>query len=264
MLSFFLSTFLITAYADDVIYADNVGYYSVSVDDAYLESEYFDEYDYEEDEDYYYEDFEQSIVIASPSDFSFTGRLEDYFIPLENKPESIESASEDIILLSEENSPVLLAPLNRAIGFDDDYKNTVVFTGTFGGNTARLVIPYDRYSELTLVNGVLLNIGNSSVTGRLLYGSNQITHNGYDTYNYTLNSVYGSTSNVWRYGSFNYLRHYYLYTNPSTGSQSINYSDTYGNFIVTDVDIHYSDNNRLYYALLVFGVLGVLVVCLKH
>lgn len=264
-----------SAYADNVLMPEEVGHYTVSTsleeDQDYIGDEDDEEYflDPEEEEEFYH---------ASPSEYSkrnqayntgFTESLADYFLKLENDPQDIETAEEeDVIMLDPmsdiNSSPVLLAPLSALSGYDDDYKNTVVLTGRFNGSTCRLVVPYSAWQGLTMVNGVLLNISNTAITGRLLYGSEEITPSGYTTYNYILNPVYGSTANVWRYGSFNYQRRYYLYTNPTTGSQSIQYIDTYGAFYVDDVKIHYSSSERSYYALMILFVVGVLILCLKR
>ncbi len=159
-------------------------------------------------------------------------------------PDSIDSAEE---------SPVLL--MGNRNGIDSVYKNTVVFNGTFNGTACRLVVPYSDYSGLNIINGKLLNVGHSSVTGRILYNSDNINSSDYETYSYILNPIYGNTSNVYQYGSFNYQRHYYL----STGSYNqIRYSDTYGDFTVDETKVYYSASERplyvLYIILLFMGV----------
>lgn len=260
-----LLSFLLTnpAYADNVLMPDYVGRYTTpsGLDDEIIIDDSFD--DDLESEDYYATDSEY-FNDDSARDSSFSGSLADYFLALENKPQNVDSVSdEDLVVMDDSQAPVLLAPLNRVFYYDD-YKNCVIYSGRFGGSYCRLVVPYDSYKSLTVVDGVLLNIGNSNITGRFLYGSKDLTHNDYDTYNYVLSPVYGSTSGVWRYGSFNYQRHYYLYTNSTSGTQSIQYSDSYGNFIVDDVVIHFATQERLYYVGLVGLILGGLFICLKH
>lgn len=214
---------------------------------------------YIDDEEYSFnENIKQSSFLSTASNFSVSIPLEDFFIPLENKPMNIDKS-----ISTPSNMPVLRAPSSRVIG-EDIYKNAVVYSGRFNGSNVRLVVPYDQYKNLSVVNGYLINIGNSVINGRILYGTDDISPSAYETYTYILNPIYGTTSNVWRYGSFNYQRRYYLYTNPSTGVQSIQYSDTYGNFTVTDTKIHYSTSERLYYLGLVGLLLGGLFVCLKR
>lgn len=141
------------------------------------------------------------------------------------------------------------------------HKNVVVYYGVFNNKNCELVVPYAAYSQLDIINGVIVNLGNSAVTGRILYSGAVISPSEYDTYSYIINPVYGSTSSVYSYGSFNYQRHYYL--NRTSTYDRISYDDTYGNFRVTDVDVYYSASERVYYALMIiiFMLGGVIIVC---
>lgn len=146
-------------------------------------------------------------------------------------------------------SPILFASRSSTSNI---YKNTVVFSGTFNNQDVKLVIPYSAYSQVNIIDGKLLNVSNNSITGRFLYNGDDLNSTEYETYSYILNPVYGSTSNVWQYGSFNYQRHYYL----SGGvNNRITYSDTYGDFYVIDTEIYFSDSERQLYTLYILIVL---------
>lgn len=267
----FCLIFNIHSYADNVLRPEHVGRYTVNrtVDDELIDDdELFDDDEfYDESEDFYYASDSEYFINVPSYDSSFAISLEDYFLKLENKPIEIDSVfdidDESEVLLMDNGDTMLRSPA-RSLSFNDEYKNTVIISGTFGGSSCRLIIPSDSYDQLSVIDGVLCNVGSSAVSGRLLYGSDDLTPSAYDTYSYILNPVYGSTANVWRYGSFNYRRHYYLYTNSSTGSQSIQYSDTYGNFIVKDIDYRFQTNNRTYYLGLVGLLVGGLALCLKR
>ena len=169
----------------------------------------------------------------------------------EDGPEEIIQAESPMMLLGSRNVE------------SNIYKNTVVFDGTFNNTDCRLVIPYSDYSFVNIIDGKLLNVGHSSITGRILYNSEDLNSTDYETYSYILNPLYGSTSSVYSYGSFNYQRHYYL--NTSSGYNRITYSDTYGDFNVIDTKIYYSDSERTTYAMyILIFVLGVMFIWMRR
>lgn len=178
-------------------------------------------------------------------DTSLTGSITEFFKNLfkveASDPEEIDIAEDT----DYRKMPMLLAVQKKA---ENTYKNVVVYEGHFNNTECRLFVPYEGFTSLSVIDGVLANVGNSSVTGRILYGDNEIDVNEYDTYSYILQPVYNSPSNVYRYGSYNYQRHYYVQNN------GIAYSDTYGKFYVDDVHIYYNDSSRTYY-----GLLGILL-----
>lgn len=178
-------------------------------------------------------------------DTSLTGSITEFFKNLfkveESDPEEIDIAEDT----DYRKMPMLLAIQRKA---ENTYKNVVVYEGHFNNTECRLFVPYEGFTSLSVIDGVLANVGNTSVTGRILYGDNEIDVNEYDTYSYVLQPVYNSPANVYRYGSYNYQRHYYSQNN------GISYSDTYGKFYVDDVHIYYNDSSRTYY-----GLLGVLL-----
>lgn len=167
------------------------------------------------------------------SDRSLTEFLKNILLNDEDEPEEIDIADEKVLLLSSSSQDEI------------KYKNVVVYTGEFNNTEVRLVIPYSAYSSLSIIDNVLCNVGTSSVAGRILYGDDEIDPNDYTTYTYYMNPVYNSPSNVYRYGSYNYLREYYA------NNGSITYRDTYGKFYVNDVKVYYSVSERVYYTLLI-------------
>lgn len=198
---------------------------------------------------------ENEIQINEFNDYdtSFTGSITEFFKNLfkveELDPEEIDIAEDT----DYREMPMLLALQKKA---ENTYKNVVVYEGHFNNTECRLFVPYEGFTNLSVIDGVLANVGNSSVTGRILYGDNDIDVNEYDTYCYVLQPVYNSPSNVYRYGSYNYQRHYYVQNN------GIAYSDTYGKFYVDDVHIYYNDASRTYYSLL--GVLLALSIIIMR
>ena len=170
------------------------------------------------------------------------------------KVESVVPESEDLDAeIASDYSDMKLLFNNRNASGNQEYNNTVVFSGVFDGTNCRLVVPRSSYDYLTVIDGKLVNVGSSSVVGRLLYNDSDIDLSDYETYSYTLSPVSSSPTNVYRYGSYNYRRHYYL----SSGSYpSITSTDMYGDFYVSDVDVRYSSAHRLDYIALIMILLG--------
>ena len=144
-----------------------------------------------------------------------------------------------------------------------ELKNVVVFTGTFDGVDYDLYVPYDSYHSLTIDNGALINVGSSTVQGYMLSPGDDIDISAYDVEIYNMNPIFGSTNNVYQYGSRNYQRHYYLQT--SGAYDRITYDDTYGNFIVDDVSLHFASSERIYYlGFFIIALLGGILLCLRR
>lgn len=156
------------------------------------------------------------------------------------------------------------APLTVTSSSGDTYhKNVVVYEGRFNNQDVQLIVPYSDYSKLDIINGILVNIGSSSLTGRFLYDGDILSPSEYDTYSYILNPVYGSTANVYQYGSFNYQRHYYL--NSYSGGYRITYTDTYGYFYPSSYKVYYSVSERQYYLLMVILLfMGVMFLWIRR
>lgn len=184
------------------------------------------------------------------SDRGVAEYIKDLFIMAVSEVMPLSDESEDVpddIEIAE--SPILL--MNNRSSNSNIYKNTVVFTGRFNNQDVRLVIPYSAYSQVNVIDGKLLNVSNSNITGRFLYSNEDLNSTEYETYSYILNPVYGSTNNVYLYGSFNYQRHYY----PRSGYNQITYTDTYGDFFVEDIDIYYSSSERELYTIYILIIL---------
>lgn len=199
---------------------------------------------------------------ASESDRSASELIKDIFLTalqevLPAEEEEFEpdvsfavDRGEEIVEIETYDDGDMVVTLQKAKSSEPDnyHKNVVVYHGSFNNYDCELVVPYDSYKSLDVIDGKLVNVGSSSVTGRILYDGEVLDVTKYDTYSYVLNPVYGSTSNVYRYGAFNYRRHYFV----SSGSYpSITYEDMYGNFLVDDVDVYYSSSERVYYLLMV-------------
>lgn len=200
----------------------------------------------------YHEDFIQGDTVYTLSADDLRTILEDTVIQI--KPyEETDIQESNVQIADDFDNNMLMNIQSVQASYNQSYNNTVIFSGTFDNESCKLVVPRSVYDSLTVIDGKLVNIGNSAITGKLLYNNDDIDLSEYDTYSYILNPISGTTSNVYRYGSFNFRRHYYL----SSGSYpSINYTDMYGNFFVDNVDVRYSSAHRLDYIAMLAIVLG--------
>lgn len=194
---------------------------------------------------------------SSASDRTVAEYIKDIFmIALHETFGDSEESEEEII-----NEEIQIAN-DREVELDDNrmlsnssrsvasnYKNVIVYSGSFNNYDCEIVFPYSALSYLDVIDGKLVNVGASSVTGRILYDGEVLDPSVYDSYTYIVQPIYGTTTNVYNYGSFNYRRHYYLQS--YAGGQRIASEDMYGNFFVDDYKVYYSSTERNYYLLLI-------------
>lgn len=134
--------------------------------------------------------------------------------------------------------------------------NMIVYEGVFNGSDRTLYIPVEFKDSVAIIDGYLYNVGNSNIYGRF-------DHLDGDTYvndTYYLTPICGSTNVLYRYGSYNYQTHYFV----GTSSTSLNQTNTYGDFTVTNIvsDKSSSYQNMIHFDLLaIFFILGVLTLC---
>lgn len=177
--------------------------------------------------------------------FDLFGEPEKEELELEEEMEILQAEDDRLFTMGVLESPFLSSVRSNS---RTGYKNVVVFHGSFNSYDCDLIIPYDQYKYLLVQNNYLVNVGSSSVTGKILYDDELLDPSNYDSYVYVLNPIYGNTTNVYNYGSFNYRRHYLL---TSSGSYDrITSQDMYGNFYVNDIDVYYSNSERTYYGIL--------------
>lgn len=194
---------------------------------------------------------------SSASDRTVAEYIKDIFLTALHETFGESEESEDEIIDEEiqiANDKEVSLDDNRML-FDtsrsvtSNYKNVIVYSGSFNNYDCDIVFPYSALQNLDVIDGKLVNVGVSSVTGKILYDGDIIDPSDYDSYTYIVQPIYGTTTNVYNYGSFNYRRHYYLQS--YAGGQRIASEDMYGNFFVDDYKVYYSSTERNYYLLLI-------------
>lgn len=133
-------------------------------------------------------------------------------------------------------------------------ENMIVYHGIVNNQERDLFIPYDYKDSLSVIDGYLFNISNSNIYGRL----DSVDTSSYNVDDYYLTPCIGSPSSVYQYGSYNYIRDYYVSNN------RITYNTIYGDFQVLEViNTHSTDNDyKIHMDLLVLiTLLGVMLLC---
>lgn len=178
----------------------------------------------------------------------------DYLDSLSDERNSIQEYEHDVDYIEYAADDIELASDG-----DIDIDNVVVYHGSFSGTAYDVFFPIDAMESLTVYNGVLYNVGSSSVSGYVVSSGSAPNFQSVDRQILTLSNPYSSSNNLYRYGALSYIRHYY-----SNGS-SVSYGDTYGSFVVDSYERYHAEKYRLYY-LGIFVILlgGVVIICRKH
>jgi hypothetical protein len=146
-----------------------------------------------------------------------------------DETETEVSTSEEVLFLPEvsENN-ISATSIRRAVSSRSssgivDLDSATCYKVTVAGQQFTAYFPDS--AVLKVVDGYLVNMGSSVVTGLLISGdSSSVDLATYQDYYLTLNSVLstGSNSNVYRYGGYSYLTHYYI-----NGSYGLTSEQTY-------------------------------------
>lgn len=141
-------------------------------------------------------------------------------------------------------------------------RNVVIYDGTFGGQSCKLVFPLSLQASLWIDDsGYLFNVGSGNLVGRLFY-TDQFDSSDYEYNLFTLRSVLTNTTNdIYRYGFPSYRTRYYR----SSSSSSLANDTTYGLFQVSDTKVYESDSLdfKIYCILLVIiFLIGGVWLCL--
>lgn len=205
-------SFVISCFVWELCFADEIE------DEIVLQNE--EEIIFDESQSEY--ESNQSDIIPYPSSQSFANLYVENLIVQPVEPE-IEEEEEEILVYSDLAS----APSNSIPSIPRD--NTVLYRGSFGGRDCWLLLPYGASDSLSTVNGVLVNFGASSITGRLLY-ADELDLTSYNDTFLVLVSQFSTNlpSQIYNYSYSSYSRYYF-----HNGTR-ITYTDTYGDFIVAE------------------------------
>lgn len=205
-------SFVISCFVWELCFADEI------LDESVLQNE--EEIILDESQSEY--ESNQSDIIPDSTSQSFANLYVEnlYVQPVE--PEDEEEEEEVLVYTN-----LAAAPQSSLPSIPRD--NTVLYRGSFGGRDCWLLLPFGASDSLVTLNGVLVNVGSSSITGRLLY-SDELDLSSYDDTFLVLVSQFSTNlpGQIYNYSYSSYSRYYF-----HNGTR-ITYIDTYGDFIVSE------------------------------
>ena len=126
--------------------------------------------------------------------------------------------------------------------------NTLLYFGSFDNRDCWALFPQSASDSLCSIDGVLVNLGSSNITGRIFYAD------AFDLTDFQLSFIVlssqfstGTANTVYTYSYPSYVRYYY-----SNGQRLVN-SDSYGFFYVSDIvpTFDTSREQKQYYIILI-------------
>lgn len=176
----------------------------------------------------------------------------------ETSPDLLEGSETSDSLFSSYDSPTSIAfSASNALSVDFRPDNCIRYSTTYNGSDCFLLIPASYYDSVYIDgNGVLWNVGNNTITGRLLF-RDSISDSDYDSYWIVINSCIGSTNSpsvMFSGGSLTEIRHYYL------ESGRIRYTSSYGAISINGDTSNYSRNLDANFKLIGTIVIALLMI----
>lgn len=164
----------------------------------------------------------------------------------------IVSPSQDEISEEEEEEEIYILSLDESLSSRSlpiiPRDNTVLYFGSFDNRDCWALFPQSVADSLCSVDGVLINLGNSNITGRVFY-SDSFDSSDFELSFLVLSSQFSTqtANSIYQYSYPSYLRHYY-----DNGTRLVN-SDSYGFFYVSDIvpTFDSSREQKQYYIILI-------------
>lgn len=201
-------------------------------------------------------DLEEDSNVSNQELYAVVVEIRDLLsVPVPASPSDAVDAADEVANISVYEDAVAYA----VSGLPD--RNVIVYDGSFGGTSCKLVFPASLQSSLWVDDsGYLFNVSGSNLVGRMFF-TDSFDYSDYEYDVFTMRSVLTNTSNdILRYGYPSYRTHYYRSTSTSLQSDV-----TYGLFKVSEVKNYVSDSvdYKVYSVLLVvIFMIGGVWLCL--
>lgn len=145
-------------------------------------------------------------------------------------------------------------------------ENCLMYPITYNGSSCTLLIPAIYYDSIYVDdNGVIWNVGNSTIQGRIIF-SDSINDSDYDMYLVQIVSCIGSTSapqTAYTGKSLTEVRHYYI-----GNYDRIQYTSSYGAITTNGDNSNLSRNpvavNKLMFTIVIALILGGGFICYRR
>lgn len=188
-------------------------------------------------------------------------------VPLPSQEALLENqTSPSEVPVSYASPSAVYASDTRTVSSTFEPENCLIYRITYNGSACTLLIPASYYDSIYIDdNGVIWNVGNSTIQGRIIF-SDTINDSDYDMYLVQILSCIGSTSapsQAYSYRSLTEVRHYYL-----RDSDRIRYTSSYGALTTTGDNSNLSRNpvavNKLMFTIVIALMLGGGFLCYRR
>lgn len=216
------------------------------------------------------EEFEETIEVGDDNAGINDSSLPDEDVEAVSLPSTktvLESqAAPSEISVSDASPAAVYAADTYAVSSVFKPQNCLMYDITYNGNACTLLIPASYYECIYIDdNGVIWNVGNSTIQGRIVFSDN-INDSDYDMYLVQIVSCIGSTSapsTAYTGKSLTEVRHYYL-----GNYDRIQYESSYGALTTTGDYSNLSRNpvavNKLMFTILIALLLGGGFICYRR
>lgn len=181
----------------------------------------------------------ESDIVSDPENQPLNNLYVQNLIIQSQEEEAPEEEEEEEIYIFNSENEILAASL-PSIPRD----NTIIYRGTFANNPCWVMFPGSAADSLIVVDGILVNIGSNTVTGRVFssdtFDISEVNCNYLVIYSQFSTNIPQSN---YTYTYPSYLREYY-----HNGTR-ITYADTYGNFNV--IELTRTNDNTLEYKIFI-------------
>lgn len=191
--------------------------------------------------------------------------LETVSLPGSENLENVQAAPSEISVSDASPAAVYAADL-RTVSSTFKPENCLMYPITYDGSSCTLLIPASYYDSIYIDdNGVIWNVGNSTIQGRIIF-SDSINDSDYDMYLVQIVSCICSTSapsTAYTGKSLTEIRHYYI-----GNYDRIQYSSTYGAITTNGDNSNLSRNpvavNKLMFTIVIALLLGGGFICYRR
>lgn len=216
------------------------------------------------------EEFEESSEVGEDD-----AGIDDRSLPDEDAETVSLPGSENLADVQAASSEILVSDIAPVAVYASDLRtvssafkpqNCLMYDITYNGDTCTLLIPASYYESIYIDdNGVIWNVGNSTVQGRIIF-SDSVDDSEYDMYLVQIVSCIGSTSapsTAYTGKSLTEIRHYYL-----SSYDRIQYTSSYGALTTTGDNSNLSRTpvavNKLMFTIIIALILGGGFLCYRR
>lgn len=200
----------------------------------------------------------ENYDVASDSDASDLYDFDYNLISVSSGPGAVALSEDDLLSSEYAESVIAYTPVQVAADSETDYVNCLRLDCVIDGESVIVLLPPESIDKIFIDDqNRLWNMSTSNITGRIV----DAQFNPYQTEGevvYLTPCLGNNFSTIRRYGSPNYIRHYYY-----SGSSLI-YDDTYTEIVVEDYHYPFFSSDMWSYGIVFILMIGVILAWLRN